>query len=133
MREKHFGLIQGLVSAEVKATYPEVYADRHLRSPDYVVPGGENTRQVLTRSWAALHEWAERHQGERIVAVTHGGVISGLLKHSLGLLLEQPRRFEILNTSLHLVSYINETWWVETLNDVNHLRSLPALDEPIQV
>ena len=133
LREKHFGIIQGLRSTEIQSTYPGIYAERGMHSPDYVVPGGESTRQVLTRSWAALHEWAVRHPGERIVAVTHGGVISGLLKHVLGLSLEQPRRFEILNTSLHLVSYTDETWWVETLNDVHHLRNLPALDEPTQV
>ena len=128
LREKHFGIVHGLTIAEVQANHPTIYAERGVHSPDYAAPEGESTRQMLTRGWAAISEIAERHRGERVVAVTHGGVISVVIRHILGVPLEQPRRFELTNASLHIIFQTDAAWQVETLGDVHHLRNLPALD-----
>ena len=41
LREKSFGVLEGLQYAEVQAKYPEVSAQVERKSPDYVPPGGE--------------------------------------------------------------------------------------------
>jgi len=128
LREKHFGIVHGLTIAEVQANHPAIYAERSMHSPDYAAPEGESSRQMLTRGWAALNEIAARHRGERAVAVTHGGLISVVIRHILGVPLDQPRRFELTNASLHIIFQTDAVWQVETLGDVHHLRNLPALD-----
>ncbi len=46
------------------------------RDPDYRPHGGESPRQVGDRLAGALGRIAERHVGERVVVVTHGGALS---------------------------------------------------------
>ncbi|MDQ3248458.1 MAG: histidine phosphatase family protein, partial [Chloroflexota bacterium] len=81
LREKHFGIVQGMLGDEVQAAYPEISRDYRAGSPDYVVPGGESTHQLLARGLAFVNQIADRQPGEKIVAVTHGGLISALVRH----------------------------------------------------
>ena len=68
--------------------------------PDYVIPGGESMRQQVERNVAYLNDLAAKHQGEQIVVVTHGGVVSGFFRHTLEIPLEAPRRFEFVNAGV---------------------------------
>ena len=45
----------------------------------FAAPGGEDRRTVLLRAWESLLEMAGRHAGQSVLAVTHEGVIRGLL------------------------------------------------------
>ena len=122
LREKHGGALQGMTDNEVAQHRREWREQVAQRSPDFAAPGGENTRAVLARTLAFLDEIAERHHGEQVVAVTHGGVLSALLRHILGIPQETHRRFHLRNTSLHTINR-NEKgdWWVELLGDARHL------------
>jgi probable phosphoglycerate mutase len=44
--------------------------------PDFAPHGGESPRQVTSRFTGALRRIADRHPGERVVVVAHGGVLS---------------------------------------------------------
>jgi broad specificity phosphatase PhoE len=49
----------------------------HMQTtPDYAPHGGESPRSAAQRFTAALASIAERHSGERVVVVAHGGVLS---------------------------------------------------------
>jgi len=49
----------------------------HMRSdPDFNPHGGESPRQVGNRLAGALRRIADRHPGDRVVVVTHGGALS---------------------------------------------------------
>jgi broad specificity phosphatase PhoE len=50
--------------------------DNMLADPDYRDHGGESPRQVGERLIGALKRIAERHPGERVVVVSHGGALS---------------------------------------------------------
>jgi broad specificity phosphatase PhoE len=70
-------------------SYTELVRDHRLfermaQDPDWRPGGGESARGVATRIAAALAQLAERHRGERIVVVTHGGALT----LGLGLLLD---------------------------------------------
>jgi 2,3-bisphosphoglycerate-dependent phosphoglycerate mutase len=121
LRERHLGIFQGLNAEEITQKYPE--ERRHFRTmgPDYVIPGGESMRQQVARNVAFLSELAERHQGEQIVVVTHGGVVSGFFRHTLEIPLEAPRRFEFVNAGLNVFAREGDTWMLLTWGDVSHL------------
>jgi len=90
MTERHHGEMEGL-------TFPE----RQARFPDgVVVPGLETRQQVLDRVLPALARLAAGHAGQRILVVSHGGIIGTLLRHfTAG---ERPRHDEIIaNGSVH--------------------------------
>jgi probable phosphoglycerate mutase len=120
LRERHFGVFQGLTSEEIKAAYPDAYELHRKRDPDYVVPGGESLRQQVNRNISCLEELAVKHADESIVVVTHGGVLSALFRYVLSIGLDGPRRFEFPNSSLNVFTYGDGSWMLQTWGDTSH-------------
>lgn len=129
LRERNLGIFQGLNSDEIQAYHPEEYHCHRTKGPDYVIPGGESRRQQVERNRDCLEELAGRHPGEAILVVTHGGVLSGLFRHTLSIPLEAPCSFDFLNGSLNAFRYDKEHWVLLTWGDVNHLDSISTSDD----
>ena len=123
LRERHLGIFQGLNGDELREKYPEEYRLHRTVGPSYVIPGGESVQQQVARNVDYLVEIAEKHSGETIVVVTHGGVLSGFFRHALSIPLEAPRRFEFMNASLNVFAYEAGNWMLRTWGDVSHLAS----------
>ncbi|MHA7986430.1 histidine phosphatase family protein [Rathayibacter sp. CAU 1779] len=88
LRERSFGEAEGLTDPEITE-----------RFPDDDVPGLESRRSVVERALPVLERIAARHPGESVLVVTHGAVISSLVRHLTGGAL--PRQGEtIRNLSL---------------------------------
>jgi probable phosphoglycerate mutase len=121
LRERHLGIFQGLSGDEINARYPEERRLFRTVGPDYVIPGGESMRQQVQRNVGYLNELAEKHRGEQVVVVTHGGVVSGFFRHTLEIPLEAPRRFEFVNAGLNVFVREEDTWLLLTWGDVSHL------------
>ena len=128
LRERHLGIFQGLNGDELREKYPEEYRLHRTVGPSYVIPGGESVRQQMARNVDYLVEIAEKHRGETIVVVTHGGVLSGFFRHALAIPLEAPRRFEFMNASLNVFAYEAGNWMLRTWGDVSHLVSGESSD-----
>ena len=128
LRERHLGIFQGLDAEEIKERYPEEYRLHRTLGPDYVIPGGESMHQQVARNVACLNEVAEKHAGETIAVVSHGGVLSGLFRHIFSIPFQAPRRFEFVNASLNLFTYEEGHWMLRTWGDVSHLAPGVASD-----
>lgn len=127
LREKALGELEGFTWEEANTQYPEITAELDTRPHEYVIPGGESGNQMLERTLNFLNEIVAQHPEERIVAVTHGAVLSALLRYILQIPRGTARRFHILNTSIHEIAWENNQWWVNLLGDVRHVRV--GLDE----
>lgn len=126
LRERAYGVFQGLPKAEIAERFPEVWARYRSGDPDYAIPDGESQRQFLERVVATIDRLAGRHPGERVVAVTHGGVCTAFAKHVLGLGVDAPRRFDVGNTSLSLFCQDERgRWLLRTLGELTHLGEPP--------
>ncbi len=121
LRERHLGIFQGLSSDEIKEKHPEEYKLHRTLGPDYVIPSGESVRQHVARNLACLNEVAAKHLGETIVVITHGGVLSGLFRHTFSIPFEAPRRFEFTNAGLNVFVYEQGSWFLQTWGDLSHL------------
>lgn len=121
LRERHLGIFQGLNAEELNSKYPEERRQFRTLGPDYVIPGGESLRQQVARNVDCLNDLAVKHRGEKIVVVTHGGVVSGFFRHTLEIPLEAPRRFEFVNAGLNVFARVEEHWMLLTWGDVSHL------------
>jgi len=121
LRERHLGIFQGLNAEQLSDKYPEERRQFRTMGPDYVIPGGESMRQQVDRNVAYLNELAAKHQGEQIVVVTHGGVVSGFFRHTLEISLAAPRRFEFVNAGLNIFTHEEGNWMLLTWGDVSHL------------
>lgn len=121
LRERHLGIFQGLIGDEIREKYPEEYKLHRSLGPDYVIPGGESVRQQVARNLSYLNEIAVKHLGETIVVITHGGVLSGLFRHTFSIPFEAPRRFEFTNAGLNVFVYEDGNWFLQTWGDLSHL------------
>ena len=68
---------------------------------------------------------AKTHPGERLVAVSHGGLLSAFICAVLDLPLSRSRSFWVSNGGISLVTYLagdEGSWRIETLNETQHLR-----------
>lgn len=129
LRERNLGIFQGLRTDEIQQSYPEEYGLHKSIGPDYVIPGGESLRQQVERNLSCLEEIGQRHAGESIVVVTHGGVLGGLFRHTLCIPFESPRRFESTNGSLNIFVYEKPHWVLQTWGDISHLNSFSTPDD----
>ncbi len=129
LRERKLGIFEGLTLAEIKQRYPQHASDFRSGDPDWAMPEGESLRQRHERAIACLTELAARHNGKRIVAVTHGGVLDSVIRHCLGLTLEQPRHWRLYNASLNVVHIEGPTWTLATWGDIAHLAAAGSLDD----
>jgi probable phosphoglycerate mutase len=121
LRERHLGIFQGLNGDEISAKHPEERRLMRTEGPGYVIPGGESMVQQVERNIGCLNELAAKHQGEQIVVVTHGGVVSGFFRHTLEISLEAPRRFEFVNAGINVFAHDDGNWMLLTWGDVSHL------------
>jgi len=121
LRERAFGVFEGLIADEVRARFPQEYARFASRDPDYEVPGGESARGFTERCLGCLAEIAGRHAGEDIVVVTHGLVLDSLYRAAHGLDHGVQRPVPLINASLNLFEYGSSSWRMVEWGDVSHL------------
>lgn len=121
LRERHFGVFEGLTQAEMQALEPEAYARFMSRDPQYAVPGGESPAAFFARCRAALEELAALHSGETIAVVTHGLVLDCAYRAASGLALEAQRPVPLVNASLNWFSCGDGGWCAGRWGDADHL------------
>jgi 2,3-bisphosphoglycerate-dependent phosphoglycerate mutase len=121
LRERHFGIFEGLTHTEIKTKHPDLHELFARRLPDFVMPGGESAAQFMDRCVGALERIAARHEGETIAVVTHGLVLDSVYRRAVGMPIETPRGFPLLNCSLNTFRYDGNGWLAVAVCDVSHL------------
>ena len=102
LRELHIGDWEGMTWQELQSRYPQQWQARLDDIVHYRVPGGENLIDLAGRVLPAIRAIVERHQGEDVVVVAHGGVNRVILLDAIGAPLERlfhiEQDFGCLNT-----------------------------------
>jgi probable phosphoglycerate mutase len=120
LRERALGIFQGLNRDEIASRYPEETRRYFSRDPNYVIPGGESAAQRFQLGLQFLDEIANRHRGQTIVAVTHGGLVQGMFRYVTGIPFESPRRFAIRNVAYNVFVKQECGWSLEVWGDIAH-------------
>jgi probable phosphoglycerate mutase len=121
LRERQYGAWEGLTGAAIKAHYPELFAMWRARATDFAPPRGETRSELLSRALAELRTIRQRHLGQMVVVVSHGGLCNVLINHVLGNADDEQREFAFGNASIHTLDVTEEQWTVITLNEIAHL------------
>ena len=121
LREREFGIFEGLTRDEIAARYPAELARFFTRDPDYAVPGGESMRAFHARCLGCLAELAGRHAGEDVVVVTHGLVLDAIYRAAHALAPEAERPVPLINASLNVFVRSGHDWLMEVWGDIGHL------------
>ena len=105
LRERSFGLWEGMTFAEIRERYPEEFAlwasDPLAHSP----LGGETTVEVRNRVIGAIDRILGEHPGQDIAVVAHGGVNRIILCNILGIPLGNIFRIEQDYAALNIIEF----------------------------
>lgn len=84
LRELNCGEWQGLSLSEIQATRPHEWAARLADLVSFRAPGGESVGDLAARVLPAISSIVERHRGEEVLVVAHGGVNRIILMDAIG-------------------------------------------------
>ncbi|MEQ1880131.1 MAG: histidine phosphatase family protein [Burkholderiales bacterium] len=129
LREQHLGVLQGLTHAEAKIRHREAWESFTTRSTLQPIEGGEGLAVFATRVMDFIDECVRKHSGERLLLVTHGGVLDVLYRHAHGKPLSSPRDFPIYNASINVLRHCEGSWLAVSWGDIDHLAQERALDD----
>ncbi|KAJ8446622.1 hypothetical protein Cgig2_002784 [Carnegiea gigantea] len=119
LRERHLGVLQGLVYHDLaKLNRKASEAFRSPRSDQEIPGGGESRDQLYNRCTSALQRIHEKHRGQQVIVVTHGGVIRSLYNRAVP---HGPLAKKIMNTSVGIILVSGDRWSVKSWNDISHL------------
>jgi probable phosphoglycerate mutase len=123
LREIDVGAWSGLTRAQIVEQFPGAFTEHHS------APDGEGREAFWQRVTGAVLPLAEQHAGQRLMLVTHGGVIRALLGRIYEWRGEPTTHVPpITNTSITEVHLLDAQWHVERVSDGAHLGDELAQD-----
>lgn len=128
LREINFGLWEGLTFKEVAANYPEAFAFWQKDELNAPLCGGDSSlKNCAKRAKDCLLEIVKHHQGETIVAVSHGGLIKCALIGLFDLKMTMYHQMAFGNTCVTRIRFNDDLKPVLIcLNDTSHLQDQEA-------
>jgi 2,3-bisphosphoglycerate-dependent phosphoglycerate mutase len=121
LRERDYGIFQGLTLAEAEAEHPAAYAAYRNETLAEAIPGGESTEACFARNFECLLELAALHAGRRVVIVAHGGVLDGLHRHVTRSPHAGERAFGVVQGRLNWFTCEDGAWRLDRWEDGAHL------------
>ncbi|KAL5557077.1 hypothetical protein UlMin_039313 [Ulmus minor] len=127
VRERNLGDLQGIVYRDAVKVCPKAHEAFISPKSDQEIPGGGESRdQLYQRCTSALQRIGNKHKGQRIVVVTHGGVIRTLYKWACP---NGKAGGKVLNTSVNIFHLSDgDNWTVKVWGDVSHLNEIDFLE-----
>jgi broad specificity phosphatase PhoE len=129
VREYDFGELAGSTYQELRARFAATSADG--RPVERVYPGEEGRQAFYERVTSSMWQVADRHAGDSVAVVSHGGPIALFCQTILGLPYRRPMPFAVDNCSLTIVQVHDgepapgrARATLLTLNDRCHLKNL---------
>jgi probable phosphoglycerate mutase len=129
LRERNLGVLQGLTGEEAMIRQPAAWKAFKSREPELPLEHGESLGEFFARGANIVDDILARHGGQRVLAVTHGGVLDAAYRHATGMPLSLARDFPILNASINVITHDGRRWSVQSWGDVSHLPQELAMDD----
>jgi probable phosphoglycerate mutase len=108
LRERHFGVFEGLTRHEIDERYPGVIAEWARGDRSRPIEGGESRAAVLARAHAAVSGFLAEVPHPCVVIVAHGGVMHQLLSECFQR--DEPFTLSMVNTVAHQVRVEQSAW-----------------------
>ena len=125
LRERNMGVFQGHTGKQKREKLADVWKQCKAGGADYKIPGGgESQNQRLQRSLDVMNRLAERHSGQRVVIVSHDGILRGFLAHTIGLDIKSETLFLRANASYNSFMKQGDVWRLQVWGDTSHLQQI---------
>ena len=124
LMEWHLGLFEGLSIKDISEKYPDEYVKFRSRDPDYVIPEGESSRQRYERAIGCLQRIADNHPGERVLVITHRGILDSTIRRIMFVSLDQLIAYSQFNCGFNTIEIDGKIWSLLTWGDARHLNGI---------
>ena len=121
LRERGFGRFEGHLYAEIDRDWPEEAERWRRREAGFGPGGGEVLQAFYSRCVDTVCALADKHSGETIAIVAHGGVLDCLYRAAVGLALDAPRSWQLGNATINRLLFNGEGLALVGWNDTGHL------------
>ena len=121
LRERHYGAFEGLTYDEIESDWPQQAKSWRERDPAFAPQGGESLLDLWARVLPTLDSIAQRHAGEQIAWVTHGGVIDLLYRAATRQDLSVRRSWDLGNTAINRLLWSHQGLSLVGWGDSSHL------------
>ncbi len=118
LREYNMGEWTGLTGDEIQAITPGYSLHGADETP---IPDGESALDMQARVAPFLQEVVEKHSGERVIAVSHGGTLGLVVATMLNMPPIRRQPFSFGNTAIAKTTFDHGRWRLRSLNDLCHL------------
>ncbi len=115
LKERSFGVWEGMSFDEIKEKYPDAFTAWAENPLKFSPMEGESTLDVKNRALRVFNEITEKHNGDSIAIVAHGGINRVILCELLGIPLENIFRIEQDFAALNVI----ELWDYPVINQMN--------------
>jgi probable phosphoglycerate mutase len=121
LREKGFGIWEGLTYAEIKEQDADGFA-RWREDPSLYTPSGGEGLDTAAQRVAQAWQEIEANAAKTVALVSHGGTLRILLRHLLGLTPESYWQIKLDNASLSYLQICQAGNKIISINDTRHLK-----------
>ena len=121
LRERAFGDFEGRTFADIDASLPAQARLWRTRDPEFAPDGGESLLVFRERVTSVAGQLAERHPGELVVLVAHGGVMDVLYRAATGQELQAPRTWHLGNAAINRLLWTPQGFTLVGWGDIGHL------------
>lgn len=132
LRERCFGVFEGLLYADLERSHPDAYRAWKARELHTRYPPGQNQAETLQefsdRVLVTIDRLAHAGKYRTLAVVTHGGVLECIYRAATGTSLQQVRDFDVKNAGINRVRWTPTGMRILQWADVTHLAP-DALDE----
>jgi len=105
LRELDIGIWEGKSWAELMEEYPQEWRAGLADITNYRAPGGESLADLSNRVMPVVTEIANRHRGEEVLVVAHGGTNRVILLNAIGAPLASLFNIEQVYCCLNIIDY----------------------------
>ena len=122
LRERHYGIFQGVVKGEAPELHPEQNALYIGRDLHYDFETGESLSNFAQRTLDIFDWLARHHTHEQFAVVCHAGLLDVMYRHATGRPLETDRDFNIPNSALNWFHHDGQRWHLDHWDDHHHVK-----------
>ena len=108
LRELDIGIWEGMTWAELMEKHPAEWQARLADIVNYRVPGGESLLDLQARIMPVIKGIVERHRGEDVLVVAHGGANRVILLNAIGAPLSALFNIEQSYCCLNVIDYYED-------------------------
>lgn len=139
--EYDFGVIQNRHLYDFEEEDPALYnqlnewyeADANSRPPRPTIPQAETINELRDRIQTFIDLVLEKHAGQNVAAVSHGGFIKSFLFHLCGGNFNGYVPFWVDNTSITIIDFYKGNPVIRLFNDAHHVSSELRMGRPVML